>query len=142
MTRHPVQLGYVALLCLAALLRPAPAAAESGRLKLMVVTCPEEEAIDNALIEVTIFRPGIGIVAQTSGSSDEGYVEFELSNLQELDEARVSVSPAGRTASDHRYYWMGSGGSRSSEWDLGSEPSAICDDDWFDESEQVIKCMH
>ncbi len=115
----------------------APAwAGETGELKLMV-TCCAGSSLDNAQVEVVIYRGGLGQVDSGSGYTDNGYIEFEFNDLEADDQARVTVTPSGEAESSHVYYWIGGDG--AGEWDLGLNFGG-CPDVWFDKAQNIIQC--
>ena len=63
------------------------AAADSGTSKLMVTDC-SGTPYDGVRVEVEIYRPGSGVIATDSGYTDDGYVEFNFSGLEDGDQAR------------------------------------------------------
>ncbi|MCK4304515.1 MAG: hypothetical protein KAY24_09780 [Candidatus Eisenbacteria sp.] len=113
-------------------------AGETGVLKLMVKECGGTW-LDNVEVEVTIYRPGTGEIDSDSGYTDVGYIEFEFNDLEDGDEARVTVEPNG-SGSEHTYYWD-DGSRHPSAWDIGLTLGGQCDDDWYDEEANVILCV-
>ena len=97
-------------------------------LKLMVTTCAGS-ALDGALVEVEIYRPGSGQIDSDSGYTDEGYLEFEFTDLEEDDEARVEATPSGMPASTHTYTWVWDEGQQKGAWELGRDMKGGCDDE-------------
>ncbi len=117
------------------------AAAETGKLKLMVTDCAGT-TYDNALIEVEVVRAGSGVVASDSDYTNDGYVEFVFTVLQHGDEAHVTVAACGSSETAHVYVWISeNGGDRPPMWDIGTTiPNAPCQDGWWDEEENIIQC--
>jgi len=122
----------------------APAAAESGTLKLMVTDCFTSEQIDNARVEVVIWREGVGKVDTASGYTEDGYIEFTFDDLEDEDKARVSATPSGQgTDSRHTYFWnSGDPPQRGGAWDLTIGLDGICEDVWWDKDEGILGCVY
>jgi hypothetical protein len=120
-------------------------AAEKGVLKLMVARCEGEKWIDNARVDVIIYRPGVGQIDSATGyTNSSGYVEFTLGGLAIGDEARTTVTPEGESAdSRHTYVWtMGPGDESSGVWDLGITGDSLCSDGWYDQTNRVFECLY
>lgn len=118
-------------------------AAGTGTLMLMVTDCGDK-AIDQALVEVVLWRPGYGEIASDSDYTDNGYVEFEFSSVQDEDQARVTVTPPGcNPDAGHVFYWKTSGLPQDpGEWDLGVTIDSICVDGWWDKDAGIIQCVY
>jgi hypothetical protein len=116
------------------------AAAETGTLKLMVTNC-SGTPYDGAEVGVEIHRTGGGIVATESGYTDDGYVEFSFSVLQDGDQAQVTVSECRRMERAHGYTWVSNDADKPGFWDIGETiPRTGCVDGWWDENENIIQC--
>lgn len=128
-------------LALAMIASPPALATGTGTLKLMVLDCFTEEAIDNALVEVILWREGQGQIDSDSDYTDEGYVEFTFTGLEGGEQARVTVTPPQANADgSHVYYWVAPqdpGG-----WDLTGELDDICQDGWWDKSNGIFECLY
>jgi hypothetical protein len=130
-------LGICILLCAAALTGlPASAGnddlASGIDLKLMVTDCTDDP-LDNAFVEVVIYRPGTGIIASDDGSTDDGEISFRFNALQCDDEARVTLTLLTSDAPDagHTYVYVGSCLDEPSLWVL-TTPPRFCPDGWWD----------
>jgi hypothetical protein len=120
-------------------------AADTGDLKLMVARCEGGKWIDNAQVDVIIYRPGVGQVdAATAYTNSSGYVEFTFTDLEIGDEARTTVTPEGESPdSGHTYVWaMGSGDSAGGVWDLGITGDSLCSDGWYDQNNGIFECLY
>ena len=126
-------------------LGPQPAwGSETGTLKLMVTDCISGGRLDNAQVDVVIWRKGTGQIDSDSDYTDDGYVEFEFNGLEQDDQAHVTVTPYGEGDPDdgHSYIWEASTPRNPGVWDLGVHLDGPCDDGWWDESENIIECVY
>jgi hypothetical protein len=116
-------------------------AGEYGMLKLKVCNCLGTW-LNNAEVEASIMRPGEGkIDASTDYTSAQGYVEFEFFDLEDDDEAHVTVTPDGGSPDDsHVYTWSG-GLMDGGKWALSEVSDAGCEDSWFNVMENIIRCI-
>lgn len=120
-------------------------ASDKSVLKLMVARCEGEKWIDNAQVDVIIYRPGVGQIDSATGyTNSSGYVEFTFASLAIGDEARTTVTPEGESPdSRHTYVWtMGSGDSAGGVWDLGTTGDSLCSDGWYDQNNRVFECLY
>jgi hypothetical protein len=120
-------------------------AADKGVLKLMVARCEGEKWIDNAQVDVILYRPGVGQVDSALGyTNSSGYVEFTFASLEIGDEARTTVTPEGESAdSRHTYVWAaGLGDQNDGSWDLGITGDSLCSDGWYDQNNRVFECLY
>ncbi len=134
-----------AALLLDAVSAPACLAGETGTLKLKVRSCMGMIWLSNAEVDVVIYRPGSGQIDSATGyTSSSGYVEFTFDNLQQADQARVTVTPSGGGPADsgHTYYWIASSLLSPGQWDVGPDSDSICQDDWYDEGQNIIECVY
>ena len=113
-------------------------AQETGTLKLMVTDC-SGTPYDGASVEVEILRAGSGVVAREDGVTEEGYVEFTFTVLEDEDQARATVDACGSDDATHVYVWVSQNGNTPSIWDIGDRPNATCTDTWWDEQENIIQ---
>ena len=113
-------------------------------LKLMVLDCFTEDEIDNALVEVVIWRLGEGEIDSDSDYTDVGYVEFTFSDLEDGDKARVTVTPPRKNPdSSHVYYWVEVEDPPGADaWDLAGGLDDICEDGWWDKSSGILECLY
>lgn len=111
-------------------------AGDPGVLKLMVTDC-FDNPLDNHAVEVSINRPGYGEIDTDSGYTDNGYIEFGFSDLEDGDQARVSAGPEGFDVA-HVYTYVANGD--QGEFDIGSQPNGTCADGWWDMGENIIQC--
>jgi hypothetical protein len=120
-------------------------ASDKSALKLMVARCDGEKWLENAQVDVIIYRPGVGqIDAATAYTNSSGYVEFSFASLAIGDEARTTVTPDDESPdSGHTYYWtMGPGDESSGVWDLGVTGDSSCSDGWYDQNNRVFECLY
>ncbi|MBM3317781.1 MAG: hypothetical protein FJY75_07995 [Candidatus Eisenbacteria bacterium] len=128
--------GLTALLC-TALIGALPSTAladedsEGVDLCLMVTDCLSQP-MDQALVEVQIFRPGSGIIDSDNGYTDDGAICFRFADLECDDEARVSLTPATSDApdADHIYIYIGDCADAPRNWEIGADPQ-LCPDAWW-----------
>jgi len=113
-------------------------------LKLKVCACAGMNWLNNALVEVGIYRQGSGQVDSDSGyTNSTGYIEFDFSNLEDLDEAHVTVTPSGQNPdSGHIYTWHAAGERAGGYWSINDETEDVCADTWYDEKENIIQCVY
>ncbi|MBD3236387.1 MAG: hypothetical protein GF330_06775 [Candidatus Eisenbacteria bacterium] len=134
-----------AMLCvLGGLAVPSAYASGAEDLKLMVLDCFTEEKIDSALVEVVLWRSGQGQIDSDSDYTDEGYVEFSFDDLEDDDEARVTVTPPdGNADASHTYYWVeGEDPQNPDGWDLAGTLDDLCEDGWWDRRNHVFECLY
>ncbi len=119
-------------------------AGETGLLKLKVRPCSSTNWLSGAAVDVVIYRPGVGNVDSASGSTDSaGYVEFTFDDLTSGDQARVTITPVNMNPDTHHtYYWIPGRGRIPGYWDLGVSSMSICQDGWYDETNNVILCLY
>ena len=132
------------LISLCALLNPKRAAAgDTGTLRLKVVRCQNSQSISGAQVAVSVTRSGVGVVDSASDSSNsEGFVRFTFTNLENNDEAHVTVTPIGENHDDgHVYHWVSGGGRTVGYWELG-EADDTCADSWYDQTNNIIQCLY
>ncbi|MBD3161433.1 MAG: hypothetical protein GF346_04405 [Candidatus Eisenbacteria bacterium] len=146
MTRTRVILGAAALatVLIGALLAAVPtASADTGTLKLKIRPCSYSSWLDSAKVEVDIYRPEQGVIdSDTDYTDSEGYVAITFTGLQNGDQARVTVTPQEQSPDDdHTYYWV-SGALLAGEWDIEASAESLCEDDWYDEEENIILCLY
>jgi hypothetical protein len=117
-------------------------AGESGVLKLKVRLCDGRGWLSDAEVDVTIYRPGEGEVDSASGYTDgDGYIDFTFTDLENADQARVTVTPEGKPPDDgHIYYWVSGG--RAGWWDLGIQGESTCEDSYYDEGANIILLLY
>lgn len=139
----PVLLLIAALMC-APILASSGQAASAGTLKLMVWGCKGSGWLSNAAVGVGIVRPGAGLVDSDSGyTNSSGYVEFTFDDLENGDQAHVTVTASGSGPdSDHIYYWIVPQGRSAGYWDLDGMEDSGCTDDWYDQEAGIIKCAY
>ena len=111
-------------------------AGEAGVLKLMVTDC-FDDPLDNRAVEVRIVRPGQGEIDADDGYTDDGYIEFAFSDLEDGDQARVSAGPVGYDIV-HIYLYVGEGDQGG--FDIDDLPNSTCMDAWWNMSENIIQC--
>lgn len=132
------------ILC-AGLLAAGPAlASDTGVLKLKVQRCFGSNWIGNAQVSVSIVRPGAGEVDSDSGTTDSiGYAEFTFNDLEDGDEAHVTITPGGDTPdASHVYYWTEDESRSEMDFDLGPVYDAICQDGWYEEKDRIFLCLY
>jgi hypothetical protein len=118
---------------------------DTGVLKLRVARCDGGKLINNAKVDVIIYRPGLGQVDSAAGyTNGSGYVEFTFTSLEIGDEARTTVTPSGESAdTGHTYFWiMGAGDSGGGVWDLGTTGDSMCSDTWYEQSNGIFECLY
>ena len=110
------------------------AAGDTGVLKLKVRACLGSNWISDADVEVSIQRSGSGEVDSAKATTDTyGYVEFTFYDLEDDDEAHVTVTPSGMNPdASHLYYWVVPGGRTGGAFELSAEHDSLCDDAWYD----------
>ncbi len=113
-------------------------AGEPGTLKLMVTDC-FDTPLDGAYVEVEIHRPGYGTVTTDADYTDDGYVAFDFSDLEDGDQARVTVTPSGMNESSHIYTWASGYADKPGLWDIDTIIDG-CEDTWYDKDENIIQC--
>jgi hypothetical protein len=121
-----------------------PARADQGVLKLMVLDCETSEPIDGAVVDVIIWRPGVGEIDSASGETADGYVEFTFDGLQDDDKAHVTVTPEGHDPDpSHCYYWV-KPPKDAGAWDLGVllDSFGQCGDGWWDKDNGIFSCLY
>jgi hypothetical protein len=118
-------------------------AGQSGDLKLKVRLCVGRDWLSGAEVDVVIYRPGVGEVDSDNGYTDgEGYIDFTFTDLENGDQAKVTVTPEGMPPDEgHIYYWN-SGEGRAGWWDLGIQGESICKDSWYDEQNNIILLLY
>lgn len=136
--------GLLASLLLSAAGVRTCSAGDTGILKLKVRTCYSTNWLSNAAVNVSIYRPGVGEVDSAAGSTNgSGYVEFTFYDLVGADQARVTVTPNGLSPdSGHTYYWIPGRGREPGIFDLGIMGMSVCQDGWYDETNNVILCLY
>jgi hypothetical protein len=136
--------GLLTLLLLNAAVVPTCRAGETGTLKLKVRPCYSTNWLSGAAVDVVIYRPGIGNVDSASESTDSaGYVEFTFYDLSGGDQARVTITPVDLDPdSSHTYYWIPGRGRAPGYWDVGVSGMSVCQDGWYDETNNVILCLY
>ncbi len=129
----------VAALMVAAVSFFVPAmAGETGTLKLKVKECGGSW-LSGAEVHVSVWRDGEGEVDSANGTTSlNGYIQFTFTDLEDGDRARVTVSTAAGEDDDHEYEWESSGDEGDYYWDLVGPPELPCDDEWYDEDENII----
>ncbi len=117
-------------------------AGDTGDLNLKVRHCAGTYWLGGAKVDVVIYRPGAGVVDSDSNTTDKvGYVSFTFTDLENGDEARVTVTPVEMSPDDdHTYYWTSGG--RAGYWDLGIQSDSLCDDGWYDEENNIILLLY
>lgn len=117
-------------------------AGSPGQLQLRVARCSNGAWIANATVSVVIYhQTGGSPAASGSGTTDgSGYVTISFSDLEDGDEARVTVTPSGESAdSGHLYHWAAPGGEREvGIFDLTTSLRQPCTDGWYDEPGNII----
>jgi len=138
-----VVLGAVLGAMLLCLLVPAvpSLAGDTGVLKLKIRPCASSNWLETAKVDVVIYRPGVGNVDSTTGYTNaSGYAEFTFTDLENADQARVTVTPKEMSPdSGHTYYWVSS---RAGLWDLSAQGDSLCQDGWYDEENNIILTLY
>ena len=118
-------------------------AGQSGDLKLKVRLCVGTIWVSDAEVDVIIYRSGEGEVDYDNGFTDDvGYIDFTFTDLENADQAWVTVTPKGMSPDDeHTYYWL-AGRGRAGWWDLGIQGDSICEDSWYDEEKNIILLLY
>jgi hypothetical protein len=119
-------------------------AGSTGVLKLHVVDCVGMYELTDARVDVLIHRPDGGTVGSGTGyTNGSGYVEFTFGDLENNDEAHVTVTPSGQSPdSNHMYYWIVPQGRSSGYWDLSFLGDSLCQDGWYDQKNDIIECVY
>lgn len=120
-------------------------ASSPGQLKLRVARCSNGAWVSGAAADVQIYREsGGGPVAYGSGTTDgDGYVTISFSDLEDGDEAHVTVTPSGESSDNgHIYYWVDPGDRDAGTFDLGVSVDQSCTDGWYSQSSNVILCRY
>jgi hypothetical protein len=146
MRDHSLRLTAV-LLCLAVAigLFASPAwSGDSGTLKLKVRQCLGNNWISGASVEVSIQRSGSGEVDSAKGTTDgSGCVDFTFYDLEDGDEAHVTVTPGGMNPdSSHVYDWVVPDGRAGGNFELAADSDSICDDGWYDMTNRIFLCKY
>lgn len=146
MRSHSLRLA-VALICLMVafgLLAAPSTAGDTGVLKVKVRQCLGNNWIGGAAVEVSIQRSGSGEVDSAKGTTDgSGYVEFTFYDLEDDDEAHMTVTPDGMDPdAGHVYYWEVPGGRAGGAFELAADTDSICDDCWYDMINRIFLCKY
>ncbi len=130
-------------LLLLTLLASSVSSAQAGDYLRLTVTDCNGQVIDGALIEVTLYRLGVGDIDSDSGYTDgSGRAAFYFDDLEAGDEAHVVVTPAGQEPDgDHVYTYKGGGQDDLTAWDLGQQVPNSCSDFWGKQY-RYIHCIY
>jgi hypothetical protein len=132
-----------ALLALMIAVMPAHAS-QTGTLKLKVLRCQTPQWIADARVDVEVRTPGGSTIDTAYGyTNNQGYVEFTFTNLDDKDEAKVTVTPSGEHSDgNHTYYWVAGSDRSPGLWDFDFQLDSLCSDGWYDQSNDIIQCVY